>query len=93
MTNTMELEILIKRAGLTKREVAEKLDISSMGLYKKMNNHTEFKGSEIDVLMRLLSIDDMMTMRKIFFIKKSDEKSTKSISKDHEPLEEGEFSE
>lgn len=58
MTNTLELEIAIKRAGYTKREVAAR-----MGLYKKINNITEFKASEIDFLYKLLHLKD----KSIFF--------------------------
>lgn len=63
MTNTLELEIAIKRAGLTKREVANKMGLSEMGLYKKINNITEFKASEIDFLTKLLGLRD----KSIFF--------------------------
>ncbi|MGD8399730.1 MAG: hypothetical protein PVH64_02165 [Bacillota bacterium] len=56
MTDTLELEIAIKRAGLTKKKIAQKLRISLMGLYKKINNITEFKASEIDTLMILLNL-------------------------------------
>lgn len=66
MTNTVELEVYIVRAGLTKREVAKRLGISEMGFYKKLNNITEFKASEIDLLVNMLGITDM---DKIFFNK------------------------
>ena len=58
MTNKKELEVAIVRAGLTKREVAGKLGLSAMGLYKKINGITEFKASEIASLVSLLSIED-----------------------------------
>ncbi len=53
MTNTLELEIAIKRSGLTKRKIASKMNLSEMGLYKKIHNITEFKASEIDLLTKL----------------------------------------
>lgn len=46
MTNTLELEIAITRSGLTKQKIAKKLGITTMGLYKKINNLSEFKASE-----------------------------------------------
>ena len=58
MTNTLELEIAIKRAGLTKREVSKRLGLSEMGLYKKLNNITEFKASEIYSLCEMLNIEN-----------------------------------
>lgn len=66
MTNTVELEVAIVRAGFTKREVARRLGLSEMGLYKKINNITEFKASEIQALVEMLNIQDMS---KIFFNK------------------------
>lgn len=67
ITNTLELEIALKRAGLTKREVAKLLGISEMGLYKKINNSSEFRASEIAILCKKLSIKIDETMGKIFF--------------------------
>lgn len=64
MTNTIELEVAIKRAGMTKREVAKKLGLSYMGFYKKINNITEFKASEISLLVDILRITNM---NEIFF--------------------------
>lgn len=58
MTNTVELEVAIKRAGLTKRAIAKKLGISEMGFYKKVNNITEFKASEIYKLTKILKLKD-----------------------------------
>lgn len=74
MTNTIELEVMIVRAGLTKREVARRLGLSEMGLYKKINNITEFKASEIQALVTMLNIQDMSN---IFFNKNVDFNSTK----------------
>lgn len=67
MTNKLELEITIKRAGLTKREVAKALGITTMGLYKKINNITEFKASELSKLKELLNIETAEEQEKIFF--------------------------
>jgi len=64
MTDTIELEIAIKRSGKSKKELAHKLGLSTMGLYKKINNITEFKASEIYILAKLLDIENK---EKIFF--------------------------
>ena len=64
MTDTEKLERAIKAAGLTKRFIAKKLGISEMALYKKINNVTEFKASEIAALCELLSIENKI---EIFF--------------------------
>jgi len=67
VTNTLELEIAIKRAGLTKNEVAEYLGLSKMSLYKKINNVTEFKASELAKLYDLLNLKSWEEQQRIFF--------------------------
>lgn len=76
MTNTLELEIAIKRARVTKKEVAERLGISEMGLYKKIHNITEFKASEIAKLYKILKLKDLKEQQVIFFISNVENKST-----------------
>jgi predicted transcriptional regulator len=66
MTNKLELEIAIKRSGLTKRDLAKKIGLSEMGLYKKINNITEFKASEIVAISEIL---DIKNKEEIFFKK------------------------
>lgn len=58
MTNTVELEVAITRSDLSKKQIAEKLGISTMALYNKINNISEFKPSEISVLLEILPIED-----------------------------------
>lgn len=58
MTDTVELEVAIKRSGLLKKEVAQKLGISQTCLNQKIQNITEFKASEISKLAKLLGLDD-----------------------------------
>ena len=67
MTDTLELEIAIKRAGFTKKEIASKLGITQMGLHNKMNNISEFKASEIALLYKLLNLNSFEEQQKIFF--------------------------
>lgn len=74
MTNKKELEIAILRAGLTKHEVAKKLGLSDMGFYKKLNNQTEFKASEIVALQKMLHIE---SVNEIFFAENVELNSTK----------------
>lgn len=72
VTNTLELEIAIKKAGFTKREIAKRMKISEMGFYKKLNNITEFKASEISRLVEILNISNVGS---IFFDQEGDLKS------------------
>lgn len=76
MTNKLEFEVAIIRANLTKKKIAKKLDISPMGLYKKINNITEFKASEISKLASLLNLS-YKEKEIIFFTQNGDFKSTK----------------
>ena len=56
MTNTNLLAAAIKAKGLTQRDVADVLNISSSAFSFKMNNKTEFKASEIKAICILLDI-------------------------------------
>lgn len=76
MTETVKLEMAITRSGQTKKIIAEKIGISNMGFYKKINNITEFKASEIAMLQRILQLSDD-ERDAIFFAQKGDLKSTK----------------
>lgn len=67
MTDTLMLEMAIKRAGFIKREIAKRLNLSEMGLYQKMNNITEFKASEISSLYDLLNLKSLEEQQQIFF--------------------------
>ena len=67
MTDTLELEIAIKRSGLTKEEVAKRLNLSNMGFYQKLNNITEFKASEISRLYEILNLKSLEDQQRIFF--------------------------
>lgn len=74
MTNTLELEVAIKRKRITKREIAKTLGLSEMGLHKKINNASEFKASEIIRMQRILGISSL-ERDKIFFADFVDYKS------------------
>ena len=67
MTDKLELEIAIKRAGLTKNEIAKRLNLSKASFYKKLNNATEFKASEISELYKILKLNSLEEQQQIFF--------------------------
>ena len=56
MTNTLELEIQMLKAGISKRDLAKALNISEMALFNKLKNVTEFKASEIVKISELLNL-------------------------------------
>lgn len=67
MTDTLEFEIALKKTGITKKALAKALAISEMSLYKKINNITEFKASELSKLYDILDLKTLEDQQKIFF--------------------------
>lgn len=76
MTNTTLLKDFIERSGYKRSYIAECLGITTYSLLLKINNKSEFKANEIDILCRLLNISIRDRMR-IFFARQVDLKSTK----------------
>lgn len=66
MTNTALLEDYIAKSGYKKSYLASKIGITSYALALKINNKSEFKASEIDILCDLLGIDNEERMA-VFF--------------------------
>lgn len=67
MTNTIEFEVALKRAGLTKTETANALGISVESLARKANNINEFKASELAKLYQILKLETYDEQKRIFF--------------------------
>lgn len=67
MTDTKMLRNLISEAGLKYQHIAQKLELTTFGLQKKIDNVTEFKASEIFKLCELLNIEDPDLKERIFF--------------------------
>ena len=76
MTNTLELDYAIKRAGLDREKVAKILGISITTLFNKLHNKVEFKASEIAKLKSLLNLTKEQRDM-IFFANNVDLQSTK----------------
>lgn len=67
MTDTNKLKDIIDKSGLKLDYLAGKLGISRQSFWMKINNVTEFKASEIQMLCLLLSINDPKIKEDIFF--------------------------
>lgn len=67
--NSEALKRAINRRGLKIRYIAEKLGISHEAMYNKVKGKTEFKASEIAMLIDLLDLSDA-EVREIFFTRK-----------------------
>ncbi len=66
MTNTNLLRKKIDESGYKLRFIASKLGITYQGFLKKINNETEFKASEMQILRELLNLTDT-EFEQIFF--------------------------
>ena len=56
MADTVALKAKIKESGMTAKHIYGKLGISGAAFYKKMNNSTQFKPTEITILTDLLGL-------------------------------------
>lgn len=75
MTDSEALSKAIENSGLKLTFIANKLELSREGFYKKLNNQTEFKASEIVKLQDILNLSNK-ERDKIFFTNKVEKKST-----------------
>ena len=67
MTDTKELEQLIKDSGLKKSYIAKAVGLSRQGLDNKVKNRSPFTSTEISCLCRLLKITSLKDKERIFF--------------------------
>ena len=68
MTNTALLEKYIEKSGYKKSFIAKQLGLTAYGFTLKVNNKSEFKGSEMTILCNLLKIN-ARDKEAIFFAK------------------------
>lgn len=76
MTDTMELNRLIHKSGLTKSYIAGKLGITLYWFQMKRENKSQFTAEQIKMLCELLGIKSLREKEKIFFAQNVDKKST-----------------
>ena len=77
MTNTTEIEAIIKSKGLKKKAIAQQLRLSSYGLALKLNNKNEFKANEITKLCDILGVKSLREKERLFFATEVEGNSTK----------------
>ena len=56
MTNKLLLEMYIRRAGITNRDLAKAVGLSQTGFYDKLNGRTEFRQSEIKFITERIGL-------------------------------------
>lgn len=66
MTNTELFRKKVEKSGITYTFLASKIGITREALYKKINNETEFKASEITACAKILGLNSTERDR-IFF--------------------------
>lgn len=76
MTDTKALREKMDESGYKLRYIAKRLGITYQGFLKKINNETEFKASEIQILFDLLHMTEA-ERNAIFFTQRVDFQSTK----------------
>ena len=75
MTDSSMLSEAISESGITITAISKKLGITREAFYKKLNNETEFKASEIASMKNILGLSNKKRDA-IFFAKKVELKST-----------------
>ncbi len=75
MTDSEALNKVIENSGLKLTFIARALKLSREGFYKKLNNQTEFKASEIVKMQEILNLSNEQR-DKIFFANQVELKST-----------------
>ena len=75
LTDSLMLNNAISESGMTITAISQKLGITREGFYKKLNNETEFKASEIVLMQRILGLSNKRR-DSIFFAKEVELKST-----------------
>lgn len=69
MTDSNMLNAAIDESGITITAIAKKLGITREGFYKKLNNKTEFKASEVKTMQNILNLSNKKR-DEIFFAEK-----------------------
>lgn len=67
MTNTEMLNAVIKKSGLKKSFLAERIGLTRVGFSNCLSGKSEFKASQIAVLCELLDIRSLELKEAIFF--------------------------
>lgn len=81
LTNTELLKDKIKSSGLKQGYIAKQLHLSNPGFTNKINNRTEFKAGEIQILCHILKIKTLSEKESIFFGKEVEYNSTQKGEK------------
>lgn len=76
VTDTKELNKIIRESGLTKSYIANKLGITLYSFQLKRENKSQFTAEQIKILCELLCIKSLEVKERIFFASNVDKVST-----------------
>lgn len=68
MVDTEKLKKMIKDKGYTYTYVGKQIGVTYVGIRKKIDNVSHFKGDEIYTICNLLGLEDWQSIKEIFFI-------------------------
>lgn len=67
MTDVIEFDYALKKAGLSREDVANALKITKTALFNKVHNKRQFKQAELAKMYEILHLDTWEKQQRIFF--------------------------
>lgn len=67
MTNRVEFEYAMRKQGLSRKDVADYLEMSYTALCNRILNKSEFQASELAKLFKLFKLETAEEQKRIFF--------------------------
>lgn len=72
MTDVIEFDYAVKRAGLSRAKVAKALGLTQTALWNKIHNKSQFWQSELAQLYDILCLDTWEKQKRVFFTSKGE---------------------
>ena len=70
MTDVIEFDYAVKRAGLSRAKVAKALGLTQTALWNKIHNKSQFWQSELAQMYDILHLDTLDKQQRVFFAHK-----------------------
>ena len=67
MTDVKKLKMRVRDSGLKASFIAEKLNVSRSGWYRKLNGRSKFTAEQIQIMCDILHITSLREKEEIFF--------------------------
>ena len=72
MTDVIEFDYALKKAGLSREDVANALKITKTALFNKIHNKSQFRQAELAKMYEILHLDTLEKQQRIFFTQKGE---------------------